>query len=615
MSSYRVYLGTTLASVTAANPASPEYRGEVNGPSFALSNTLAPGVTYLWRVDAISPLGATPGNVYSFTVSTISASSASVNVATVRGHADFKTTIALDAATAGTAWQASANQPWVTFTQSAGVTPATLEVHLNASALPLGNNTAAITLSNTSGALFTLPVKLKVEPLVLTVIKSDPLSKYAYAISEDATAASPNAYLLEIDTQTEGITRVVPVGNSGTDLAIHNPDNRIYVPNWLPGSVRAIDKTSFAQVRTYAFNPYPTSTYSGYAFRVTRAAATVPLNIIGQSYLEFAFRAGNQAVDEIAYWNNSEAGEGVVVEFSLDGVTWQTLQTLDTVYPSYAAWTNFVIALPAATQSSATRFRWRQLAHSGGTNDTWALEDVCLWAPVPPAPSAPPFIITAVNSSSSIAIWWVGSTGASSYQVERTGNGSAWNPVATTSVTQTYFTDTGLRAGTWYQYRVKAINLGGISPASSVSIASTLRQIDEWRLAHFGTTDSTGAAASMAAGPDGITNLARFAFNMSNTAGVAGVIPGSGQAGMPSIRLDPLTHRLRVEFIRRKWAANPGDSYEVQFCSDLSCFVPGGAPVQVTSINGIFERVVWEDAVSINESAVRFARVKLTETP
>ncbi|MEQ1749645.1 MAG: choice-of-anchor D domain-containing protein, partial [Prosthecobacter sp.] len=110
----------------------------------------------------------------------------------------------------------------------------------------------------------------------------------------------------------------------------------------------------------------------------TRTATTVPLNFLQAGYVEFSFRAGNQSVDGATYWNNSESGESVVIEYSLDGVTWTTFQTLNTLYPNHSTWTNYYLPVPAAALTSTTRLRWRQLAHSGGTNDTWALENVSI---------------------------------------------------------------------------------------------------------------------------------------------------------------------------------------------------------------------------------------------
>ncbi len=1117
---YRVYLGTSSSSVAAAGTGSPEYLGQTASPTMAITSSLTPGTTYYWRVDSVSSAsGVSTGAIYSFTVSVLSLSPAVITTGTVQGHSDLTQTLSLDAITPGTAWEATSDKPWVTFVSATGITPATLTIKLNASTLPAGTNTATITLSNGTGVLGTVPVTLSVDALKLTQIKSDPSSKFVYAISEDSAAASPKAYLLEIDSVTEQITRVLQVGSSVTDLALHNADGRIYVPNWMPGALRAIDKTTFTLARTYAFNPYqgtgygqgdvyrvaaggagrlvieeqdqwidinifnttsgssiattfqrqgggafdPTGRYyyhgddnisnaevrkfdttgdvftalshirvssnnyygsrvvvvseSGnavfwngshfnadlveqwsmakevysttpdgryafgetqifdtvgkqqvlgmpattrvsafnstsskfmaqvgqkiaffpmasplslpapvlsagtptynsvplvwqdrslemgftlqyriqgaaswtngtaplqnatsatvsslaenttYEFRVkadaaaissdwsnvlivttpispptapflytpsasasrvtltwtdsnkedsfvlerrlsgsatwtvvaniaanvvtyadstvtpetsyeyrikamlgslasayssivyattpapqppvtptgvtlrvvsgtqlritwgnvadetgylverrtddplswvqvgtvgadevlfndltveaglqywyriksfnavgsssgssevtgtpvdlaciaqddfdpgydagvwasvtsgtafnggtgflgsnalwfgstgTRAATTVPLNLTQVGYLDFKFRAGNQTVDGITYWNNSETGETVVMEYSLDGVTWVSFVSLNTVYPNLSSWTPHFVQVPQAAISSATRFRWRQLANSGGTNDTWAIEDLCVFSGLPPAPPAPPFIITSPNSASSVAVSWAAALGAASYLVERTIDGSNWTQVASVPGNQTFFTDTGLNPASWYQYRIKAANAGGASPPSATSLVATLSRIAQWRLENYGTTTPTGQASSDSAGHDGIKNLAKYAFNMDNSDGVSYVLPGSGTKGLPTTHVNSATRKLRIEFIRRKASSDPGVTYTAEFASDLNSFAPAGGVIQVTPINDLLERVVWEDGVSLDEAPVRFSRVKVTETP
>ena len=347
----------------------------------------------------------------------------------------------------------------------------------------------------------------------------------------------------------------------------------------------------------------------------TRAAATVPLNIISVGYLDFKIRAGNQTIDGATYWNNSESGENVVIEYSLDGVTWTTFQTLTMVYPNHSTWTPYFVQVPQAAVSANTRFRWRQLTHSGGTNDTWALEDVCIYSGLPPAPLAPPFIITSPNSASSVAVSWAAAMGAASYLIERTMDGSTWVQVSSVSGGQTYFTDTQLNPASWYQYRIKAANSGGISPPSSTSLVATLSRIAEWRLVNYGTTTANGQASSDSAGHDGIKNLAKYAFNMGNNDGVSYVQPGNGNKGLPTTHMNPSTRRLRIEFIRRKASSDPGVTYTAEFASDLNSFAPAGSVVQVTPIDDLLERVVWEDGVSLDESPVRFSRIKVVETP
>ena len=161
----------------------------------------------------------------------------------------------------------------------------------------------------------------------------------------------------------------------------------------------------------------------------TRSATTVPLNFLMAGYVEFSFRAGNQNVDGATYWNNSESGESVVIEYSLDGVTWTTFQTLNTLYPSHSTWTNYFLPVPAAALTSTTRLRWRQTAHSGATNDTWALEDVSIHSDTPISTNGPEIELreATANLSSGFSTVSYGSinaelTSTKTFTLKNTGN-------------------------------------------------------------------------------------------------------------------------------------------------------------------------------------------------
>ena len=258
---YRLYLGESKTAVTQATPASPELLGTVTTNSLTLTTSLAPGKTYFWRIDIVTDTETVAGQVQSFTVSSIASNVSSVDRATVRGHADLAVPIDLTSA-AGKNWTASSTATWVKLAANSGTTPSTLRVSLDASALAPGIATSEIKVTTTEGT-FTIPVRLQVDPLALTVIRSDPQSASVYAISEVTSTASATttvgatqAYLLEIDSAAQTIKRVVPVGTSATDLAIHAGDNRLYVTNWRGGSLLALGRTSLALERTYAFAPF-----------------------------------------------------------------------------------------------------------------------------------------------------------------------------------------------------------------------------------------------------------------------------------------------------------------------------------------------------------------------
>jgi hypothetical protein len=265
---YRVYLGTSAEAVRLATTASPEYRGEVTTNQYTLSEPLAAGTRYYWRIDPVTANDLAVGQVNEFTVSTIATSSSAINTATVQPHRRLVVPLQLTGAAAPVAWLAASPVQWITFGATTGTTPATLAVIMDASQLAPGVHETSIQITTPQGPI-AIPVKLQVDPLALTVIRTDPGSRFLYATSEVTSEVSPRAYLLEIDASAGAVTRVVRVGTSATDLAIHHPDNRIYVPNWAKGELLAVNLESFAVERSYPFLPAAGAYGRGDVYRVS----------------------------------------------------------------------------------------------------------------------------------------------------------------------------------------------------------------------------------------------------------------------------------------------------------------------------------------------------------
>ncbi len=268
---YRIYLGTTEQEVASATQASPLYLGETSTSFFNLSAPLTPGVTYFWRIDTVSASGVFQSDIHNFTVSEISASVSQIETATVKGHAHHVVPVAL-ASENPKAWQASSPDTWISFEQNSGTTPSTLLVVFDASSLAPGLYNGSISITGSAGGPFVIPVKLRVDALNLTHLKSDPNSSRVYAISENTASPVGGAYLLELDSATETIVRVRNVGSSVTDLAFHAADHRIYVPNWQAGTLLAIDSTTFEQIRSYNFSAASGYSYNNDVYRVTPGA-------------------------------------------------------------------------------------------------------------------------------------------------------------------------------------------------------------------------------------------------------------------------------------------------------------------------------------------------------
>ena len=265
---YDVYFGTSEALVASADTSSSLYMGRVTVASFELLQALVNGTEYFWRIDPVDQDVPETGTIYSFIPSRIAVDKSEIVVRTVTKHRDFEVVLALSSETDGEAWSVSGADDWISFEETSGVTPSSVNISFDASELPLGANNSSITLTN-GGVDIDIPITLTVEPLNLTHIRSDRNSSTVYAISETSSNGESRAYLLEIDSTTETIKRVINVGASVTDMAIHYADDLLYVTNWAAGDLLVIDRDSLALVKTIAFQPAGATGYSqGDVYRV-----------------------------------------------------------------------------------------------------------------------------------------------------------------------------------------------------------------------------------------------------------------------------------------------------------------------------------------------------------
>ncbi len=344
----------------------------------------------------------------------------------------------------------------------------------------------------------------------------------------------------------------------------------------------------------------------------TRSATTRPLNLSSNSRITFRFRAGNTSVDGSSYWENSDPGENVVMEYSLDGLSWIQFATLSTLSAESGTWTDQSLLLPAQARSPGTMVRWRQLSHSGSYYDTWALDDVSIFTELPLLPVAPDFILVSPVADTRIALTWNGGSGAETYVVERSLDGVTWSVIAMRSASAAYHTDSDCHPRSWYGYRIRAVNSAGTSSASPVGWAQTYRQMEYWRLSNFGLIAPVGEAAPLARGQDQISNLEKFGFGIQPGEPRHVRTPGSNEGGLPSVWFDSASNRLCVEFLRRSPDSNPGVSYVVQFSDDMTSWTNGGTLTQTVPVDALWERVRFEINPGTGSQAQgRFCRVKL----
>ncbi|MCE3295349.1 MAG: hypothetical protein K0R65_1063 [Crocinitomicaceae bacterium] len=104
-----------------------------------------------------------------------------------------------------------------------------------------------------------------------------------------------------------------------------------------------------------------------------RFAETLDMDFSSGGELEFYLKIATG----IAPCDNADPGEHVVLEYSINGgANWTILGTyFENLYPNF---TQVNAVIPPAAQTTATRFRWRQLAFSAADQDIWALDNVSL---------------------------------------------------------------------------------------------------------------------------------------------------------------------------------------------------------------------------------------------
>ncbi len=385
---YDVYLATNESMVSSADNTSAIYVGRITGTSYDLTTPLVSGTEYFWRVDPVTAAGTEVGTTYRFIASDIELDVSEVKAQTVAGHSDYPVDIELTSKNAGEAWSVTAADNWITFTQDSGVTPATLTVHLDTSLLENGFHRSSITLTTESGDL-NIPVALEIDALNLTHIKSDRTSEYVYAISENVSEVISRAYLLELNSTTEVIERVVPVGASVTDFTLHYADDLIYVTNWKSGNLVVIDKTTFKQIKNHAFQPAGDIGYSaGDVYRVAAGGSQrlvleeqdqwIDISLYNTNtetiLAEESVREGGGAFDPSGryYYHGENNSSGAsIIKFDTSGDVFTKLAEIrpEEIFNYYGSRTVVI-------SEDGSRIFWAGVALDENLNTEWGINDI-----------------------------------------------------------------------------------------------------------------------------------------------------------------------------------------------------------------------------------------------
>ncbi len=163
-------------------------------------------------------------------------------------------------------------------------------------------------------------------------------------------------------------------------------------------------------------------------------SATLTERAIGpNSGLSFSLIIGTGS----APCENADAGEDVVVEYSVDGgCSFEVFGTFDS--EDFPTFMNITQRIPCSAESANTTIRIRQVSNSGNDFDNWAIDDVeivCL-PPLPPAPMCTAFDIDDFDPGINNPIW------------DTIQNGTADTGCGSVSGNALYFDGSGTRAAT-----------------------------------------------------------------------------------------------------------------------------------------------------------------------
>jgi phosphodiesterase/alkaline phosphatase D-like protein len=130
---------------------------------------------------------------------------------------------------------------------------------------------------------------------------------------------------------------------------------------------------------------------------------------------------------------------------------------------SQGAWVNLPINVGAAGLVTIT------VTRTAGPNAVLA---GVLLGGAPPPPPPPTGLSASALDATDINLSWIGSSGATSYKIQRSPDGSTgWTQIGTSTTTS--FADSGLSPSTTYFYRVLASSSAGDSAPSSAASATT----------------------------------------------------------------------------------------------------------------------------------------------
>lgn len=162
------------------------------------------------------------------------------------------------------------------------------------------------------------------------------------------------------------VSSIVNVANAG--LILDEDFDPITSADWTlsNGSVLGNPASEFYSLNALHFNG------SG-----TRSATTNAFDMTTGGLLSFMLKIGGS--NDTATFEDADAGEDVLIQYSANGGSWVNLLVVDTEDLLYKdSWGKVDLSITGLAMSNSTQFKWTQARHSGNNWDNWAIDDVKL---------------------------------------------------------------------------------------------------------------------------------------------------------------------------------------------------------------------------------------------
>ncbi len=246
---YRVYAGTDSTEVAGATENSPSYLGEFDEPTLNLTQPLALGATYFWRVENVRYASTGVGDVWSFHVFPLSVNWDHLDLMMPLGSDPIvrNLTIGEEALVGVSDWELEESTDWLTPNIDSGSAPSSVELSFDISGLAAGQHQGSVQLS-AAGLDLELPVSIEIVELSLSMLIYDEVRPYLYGL-HPGSGTDADALLVVYDTQQQKVERLIPIGSNPTDMDINYFENRLYVTNWQHDETRVIDLLTLTELQ------------------------------------------------------------------------------------------------------------------------------------------------------------------------------------------------------------------------------------------------------------------------------------------------------------------------------------------------------------------------------